>query len=191
MARQQQKQATTLFNEGQGALNTSTNNSNALYNSLFPQFSAEATNPQGFTPGETASMDTAAQQSVGGSTAGAVGQGNLTAARTRNTGGLDTALDASVRSGQQALSEDALGVQNENAMLKQQQKQEGLEGLSSLYGTNMSSMLSALGLGNQSVTYAGTNAGNSGWFQNLTSLMGGLGNLGRGAGAVGLSAPGH
>jgi hypothetical protein len=170
MARKQQQQANQLFDEGQTQLTNSSNNASSLYNALFPQFTAEATNPQGFGPSGVASLNTAAQQSVGGSTAGAVGQGTLAAARTRNTGGLDTALDSSVRSGQQTLSEDALGVQNENEMLKQQQQQAGLSGLSSLYGTNESAMLSALGLGNQSVN-AGTNAGQSGWFQNFTGLL--------------------
>jgi hypothetical protein len=170
MSRNQQKQANQTFGESTDVYNKDSGNASALYNSLFPQFTAEATNPQGFTPGEKASMDTAAQQSVGGSTAGAVGEGNLTAARTRNSGGLDTALDASVRSGQQTLSGDALGVQNEDAMLKETQKQEGLSGLSSLYGTNQSGMLSALGLGNQA-TSVGTQAGNSGWFQNMLGLM--------------------
>jgi hypothetical protein len=90
-----------------------------------------------------------------------------------------------VRTGQQALSQDALGVQNENEMLKQQQQQAGLSGLSSLYGTNESAMLSALGLGNQSVN-AGTQAGNSGWFQNLTGLM----NSVKGAGGGNASGAG-
>ena len=185
MARAQQSQATTLFNEGQGQLTDASKNANSLYSALFPQFMAEATNPQGLGPSGTASLNTAAQQSVGGSTAGAVGQGNLTAARTRNSGGLGTALDSSVRTGQQALSQDALGVQNENQMLKQQQQQAGLSGLSSLYGTNESAMLSALGLGNQSVN-AGTQAGNSGWFQNLTGLM----NSVKGAGGGNASGAG-
>jgi hypothetical protein len=179
MARTQQKQANQTFGEATNVYNQDSANSSALYNSLFPQFTAEATNPQGFTPGEQASMSTAAQQSVGGSTAGAVGQGNLEAARTRNSGGLRTALDSAVRSGQQTLSQDALGVQNENALLKESNRQAGLQGLSSLYGSNQSGMLSALGLGNQA-TNAGTAAGQSGWFQNMTSLIGALGGAAKG-----------
>lgn len=181
MARQQQGQAKTLFNEGQGAVNTATTNANSLYSSLFPQFSAEATNPQGFGAGDLAKMNTAAQQSVGGATAGAVGEGSLRAARTRNSGGSDMALDQAVRSGQQTLSQDALGVQGENAALKEEQRQAGLSGLSSLYGTNTSAMLSALGLGNQSVQ-AGTQAGQSGWFQNMTGLISSLAGAGKTAG---------
>lgn len=176
MARQQQGQANQTFGEAQNQYKLASSNSNALYNSLFPQFSAEATNPKGFGSGDLAAMNTAAQQSVGGSTAGAVGEGTLRAARTRNSGGFDTALDSSVRSGQQTLADAALGVQGENAQLKQQQQQAGLSGLSGLYGANNSMMLSALGLGNQA-TQAGTQAGQSGWFQNLTAGMNAAGNV--------------
>jgi hypothetical protein len=173
MARNQQNQANKTFGETQGVYNQDSANASSLYNSLFPQFTAEATNPQGFGATDLAAMNTAAQQSVGGSTAGAVGQGTLRAARTRNSGGADTALDSAVRSGQQTLSEDALGIQGENAMLKQQQKQAGLSGLSSLYNTNQSGLLSALGLGNQA-TQVGTQAGQSGWFQNMVGLINAL-----------------
>jgi hypothetical protein len=184
MARKQQAQANQVFNESQGAFGNANQNSQSLYQSLFPQFEGEATNPQGLGPSGVASLNTAAQQSVGGSTAGAVGEGNLTAARTRNSGGLDKALDASVRSGQQTLSEDALNVQNENEMLKQQQQQSGLQGLSGLYGTNESAMLSALGLGNNSIN-TGVNAGNSGWFQNMLGGINALSNGGKAAASLG------
>jgi hypothetical protein len=176
MARQQQGQANKTYGETQQQYQTANANQNQLYNSLFPKFTAEATNPQGFGAADEAAMNTAASQSVGGSTAGAVGQGNLTAARTRNSGGLDTALDSSVRSGQQTLADTALGVTGQNAQLKQQQQQAGLSGLSSLYGQNNSTMLSALGLGNQA-TQTGIQAGQSGWFQNLTAGMNAAANV--------------
>ncbi len=60
MARSQQNQAKQTFGETQNVYNQDSANANSLYNSLFPQFTAESTNPQGFTPGETASMNTAA-----------------------------------------------------------------------------------------------------------------------------------
>lgn len=92
------------------------------------------------TPGSTAA-NTAAQQSVGGSIAGAVGQGNLMAARDRNAGGFAPALDQSVRSGQQALSNDASRIAAENA-------DKGMAGLQGLYGSNSSQALNALNLYN-------------------------------------------
>jgi len=184
MARGQQQQATKTYNAAQGQLGTENNlfgaeqgNANALYSKLFPTLSAEATNPQGYGPTDLAAMNTASQQSVGGSTAGAVGEGNLTAARTRNSGGFAPALDESVRSGQRQLSENAVGIQGENAKLKQAQQQAGISGLTGLYGTNSDAMLKALGLGNQSLevenqaTGVGTQAGNSGWFQNFLNTL--------------------
>jgi hypothetical protein len=127
-------------------------------------------------------MNTASQQSVGGSTAGAVGEGNLEAARTNNSGGFAPALDEAVRSGQRTLSQNALDIQGENAKLKQSQQQAGLSGLEGLYGNNTNQMIQALGLGNNA-TSVGTQAGQSGWFQNMTGLMSAL----QGAGAKGVT----
>lgn len=141
-----------------------------------PQYQQEATNPTGYDPKDLAAMNTAGSQSVGGATAGAVGELGLQAARTGNAGGFAPAADEAVRSGQRQMSANALGVRGANADLKQQQKQAGLSGLASLYGGNTANMLSALGLQNQS-TQTGTQAGQSGWFQNMTGLVGALGGI--------------
>jgi hypothetical protein len=170
MSRQQQGQANKTFGEAQGVFGDSQGKSNALYSQLFPQFSAEATDPTGFGAKATAEMKTNAEQSIGGGQSATVGQGNLTAARTRNAGGFGSALDESARDSKRALSSADLGVDSENAALKEAQKQEGLSGLSSLYGGNNSTMLSALGLGNQA-TQTGTQAGQSGWFQNFLGAI--------------------
>ncbi len=169
MARQQVGQANQTFGEAQDQYKGASGNAGSLYSQLLPQFTNEVNNPQGFGAPTVAGMKTNAEQSVGGSVAGAVGQGNLTAARTRNIGGNSTALDNAVRSGQQTLSGADLDVDAANAQLKQQQQQAGLSGLSGLYGQNQSTMLSALGLGNQA-TQTGIQAGQNGWFQNLMSL---------------------
>jgi hypothetical protein len=60
--------------------------------------------------------NTASQQSIGGAEAGAVGQGNLEAARTGNTDALAPALDASAQEGMEQLSQNALGVQEEQGL---------------------------------------------------------------------------
>jgi hypothetical protein len=183
MSRQGTSNAQKSFNESQDTYNTAQGNSNSLYSSLFPAFTAEATNPQGFGATDLAAMNTASQQSIGGATAGAVGQGSLRAARTRNSGGQAAEADSAVKSGEQTLSQNALGIQGENAALKQEQKQAGLSGLSGLYGENNSTMLSALGLGNQA-TQVGAQAGQEGWFQNMTGLINSLGNAAGGAGKL-------
>lgn len=183
MARGAQDQAKKTFNESQGVFGTSQGNANDLYSKLFPTFQAEATNPQGFAPGDLAAMNTANQQSVGGATAGAVGEGDLAGARTRNSGSFAPALDEAVREGERTASENAVGIQGENAKLKEEQRQAGIAGLGGLYGQNNSDMLSALGLQNQS-TNALTTAGQSGWFQNMTGLISALGGAAQGAGAM-------
>ena len=66
--------------------------SNAVFNTLFPSLQKELVNPHGFGSDMNA-INTANQQSIGGSVAGAVGQGNLQAARTGNAGAFAPALD--------------------------------------------------------------------------------------------------
>lgn len=170
IARGEHDQAKKTFNESQGVFTGAQGNANDLYSKLFPIFQGEATNPQGFGAKDLASMNTASQQSVGGSTAGAVGEGDLAGARTRNAGSFAPALDEAVRSGQRQLSTNALDIQGKNAALKQAQQQAGISGMSGLYGQNSSDMLSALGLSNQS-TQTGLEAGKSGWFQNMLGLI--------------------
>lgn len=110
-------------------------NAESLYGNLAPQLESEAANPQGYAPTDLAAMETGAQQSAGGTEAGAVGQGALFGARTRNAGAAPAAIaDASRAAGEQ-LSKNALGIKTANAGLKEKQHQEalgGLEGLTNL-----------------------------------------------------------
>jgi len=182
MARGQQRQANQLFNESQQAQSSGSQQAQQLYNQVVPQLTQEATNPQGYGQKDLAAMNTASQQSIGGATAGAVGQGNLEAARTRNAGSFAPALDEAVRSGGRQLSQNALGIQENNANLKQAQQQAGLAGLQGEQSGQTQQMLAALGLGNQAVN-TNVNAQKVGWFQNL---LGGIGALSGGAQAAGV-----
>jgi hypothetical protein len=170
LARKTQQQASTTFGDTQNVYGNAGQESNNLYDTLFPEYQAEATNPQGFGSKDLAEMKTNAEQSVGGSTAGAVGQGELEAARNRNSGGEAAALDQSAEEGDQALSSADLGIDTANAELKQQQQQAGIAGEAGLYGTTNSDMLQALGLGTGAVN-AETQAGSQGWLQNLTGVL--------------------
>lgn len=123
---------------------------NRTFQTLFPTLQQNLTNPQGFGKDLNA-INTANQQSIGGSIAGAVGQGNLQAARTRNAGGFAPALDEAVRGGQRQMSQNAMGVQEQNAYLKNQQQENAIRSLGSLYGENMNDTLRALGLSNESL----------------------------------------
>lgn len=170
MARQQTGQANQLYNTSMGVGNAAGQRQGALFNTLSPIFSQEATNPQGFAPKDLAAMNTASSQSVGGSTAGAVGQGNLEASRTRNSAGYAPALDESVKSGERTLSNNALNVQGKNAMLKETQRQSGIEGMQGLESGQQTQLMQSLGLANGAIQ-SGTQAGKSGWFQNMLGLI--------------------
>lgn len=166
------RKPTQQANQG---VQTAQGNANQIYGGLEPQLMSMATNPQGFGPQTVASMNTASRQALGGSTAGITGQGMLTAERTGNTAGVTGALDQAARTAGQTQSENALGIQNQNAMLKQQQQQAALQGLGSLYGANLGAQAPLIN--------AETNAG-PGWAQTLTGFLGGLGGLGQGVGAA-------
>jgi hypothetical protein len=176
MARKEKQQANSAVNTENQQNQQYNQQAQTLMGTLAPAYTQMATSPTGYSATDLAGMNTASQQSIGGSVAGAVGEGKLADLRTRNAGGSGEALDEAVRSGQRQLSENALGIQGKNADLKEQQRQEGLAGLRGLYGQDVSASLGALGLVPGTIN-AGTNAENSGWLQNtegvLNSLTGG------------------
>src|ERR1022692_326078 len=80
------QQASSAETTANNNANTFGGNAAALYSTTVPQLTAEATAPAGYSPSDLAAMNTGAEQSAGGAEAGAVGQGGLMAARTRNKG---------------------------------------------------------------------------------------------------------
>lgn len=146
-----------------GNLNNQAGN---IYGSLSPTLAAEAAHPAGYTAPQQAAMNTSAQQSAGGTNAGAVGQGALLASRTRNAGTADAAIAQSARQSGQQLGDAALKTTMGNANLQQQQQQEGLKGLQGLYGTELGASQNALGLSNSALEGASKSGGmNNPWNQ--------------------------
>ena len=143
----------------------------------------DVNNPIGFTPTETNNMLVAGEQGAGGATSAITGQAGLQAGRTRNSAALSGVLDQAARQKQQQLSQNALGVQNQSAMLAQQKRASALGGLQGLYGTDVGAQLKAMGIQDQDLNTA-IQAGNSGWLQNTMGAIGTLGNLGLGAGKL-------
>ena len=125
----------------------------------------------GFTPQAKAAMNTAAQQSAGGSTAGAVGQGQLYATRTRNAGGARQAIGEAVRGAGENLSNAAVGTELANANLQERQRQAGTSGLQSLYGTELGGAQGAMGLSNQALGIADQADANNPWMKLLQQGM--------------------
>lgn len=133
--------------EGQSNANANTfmGNANGLFSSLAPQLQAQAANPQGISPSDQSLMRTEAEQSAGGSQAGAVGQGGLMAARTRNAGAADKAISDASRSAGEQFSNEGLGIGLANQKLKQAQRQSAQSGLEGLTGLETGASNNALG----------------------------------------------
>lgn len=142
---------------------------NQISSSLVPGLEREAASPEGYTPQEMNNQLVAGEQGAGGATSGVTGQANLTAARTRNAGGYGAALDEAARRKTQALSGNALNVENKSADLGQEKQQGAQKLLSGLYGTDTSGMLDAMGLVPKDVE-AGAEANKSGWLQDVTQI---------------------
>src|SRR5271165_169743 len=169
-----------LANSGtaQNLSNNLTANASNIYGGLEPTLQAEAAHPQGYTPTQLANMNTAAMQSAGGSQAGAVGQGGLLAARTRNAGAAQNAVGAGARQAGQNLSNAAVGTQLQNANLQQKQQQAGISGLGGLYNTELGQGENALGLSNQALSGANASAANNPYMQLLMQGMQSGGQVG-------------
>lgn len=127
-------------------------NANQLYGSLAPQLEAQSVSPSGYAPSDMAAMRTAAMQSAGGTQAGATGAGRLYAARTRNSGGIGNAIASSARTAGQQLGQESVGIEAQNAQLKERQRQQALAGLGNLYGTDLGAEERALGLSNEALS---------------------------------------
>lgn len=130
-------------------------NAAGINSTLTPALTQEAVNPTGYTPTQLGAQTTAAEQSAGGSNAGATGGALLRAARTRNVGSAPAAIDQSSRNAGQDLSQINAGIQTNNANLQQKQKQAGISGLEGLYGENVNAGEGALGLSDSALNDAG------------------------------------
>ena len=146
---------------------------------LVPTLTQEATNPTGFTPTQLNNQLVAGEQGAGGATSGITGTAGLNAMRTRNSGALSSVFDAAARRQGQTLSQNALNVQNQNAMLQQKKQQEGLSGLEGLYGTDVGAQLKAMGIVPDDIN-AEVNASKSGWMQNLEGGISALSGASKG-----------
>lgn len=163
---------------GQNLSNSLTSNAANIYGGLEPTLQAEAAHPSGYTPAQKAMQNTAAQQSAGGSTAAAVGQGGLYAARTRNTGGAQSAIGNATRGAGANLSRSAVGTEVNSANLANQNQQRGIGGLESLNSTELGAGENALGLSNQALGEADQSSANNPWMKLLQSGIGAGGQVG-------------
>ena len=161
--------------------NQLTSNGANIYGSLEPQLAASVAHPAGYTPAQKAAINTSAQQSAGGSTAGAVGEGGLYAARTRNAGAAQSAIGASDRAAGGTLSRAAVGTQVQDANLAQANKNRALGGMQGLYGTEESGGEHALDTSNPALAGAAQSADANPWMKLLLQGMQSGGQVGAAA----------
>lgn len=155
-------QAQAASKSGLGYSQTLQGQQGSLYGTLAPALQQDVYNPQGLSPTEKATANTAAQQSAGGSQAGATGQGALLAQRTRNAGTADAAIQESARGAGRNLSNAALGTEMEDVALKNRKQAAAKAEMGGLYGTATGGGNQALGEVASNVN-ANTNAANQSW----------------------------
>jgi hypothetical protein len=154
---------------------------------LVPKLEQEALHPTGFDPNDLNAMLVGGEQGAGGANASVAGEAGLRAARTRNTGALSSVLDEASRNRGRQLSENALGVQGQNAALKQKQQQAGLTGLESVRGGDIKANLEAQGLVPQDIKQWADWANNSGSvFGDILGTINSLAGAGKAAFPKGL-----
>ena len=145
-------------------------------NILTPTLNRMVNNPSGFGTQTLNNMTTSTLQSAGGAAAGEVGAGMQRAAATNNAGGYQASAAQAGHDATSQLSDAALGIQNNDAMLKQQQQQEGISGLEQMYSTNVGAGENALGLSNQAlgVQNAADEQTFNDWYKPFATVAGGL-----------------
>lgn len=134
------------------------------------------------------------QTQGGQATSGALGQDSeaatLAASRTGNPAAINGVIDESSRNAMRQQSENTLGIDLQDAKLKQQQQQFGAAGLGSLYGEDTAAALRALGLEDDTInawTGAKKAANADMWtsIKNIGQMVGGAASGIAGGGAGG------
>lgn len=136
-------------------LATGYNNGAAATGSILtPTLNRMVTAPAGYGAQTVNNMTTAATQGAGGGAAATVGGALQRAAATNNAGGAAPVTSQAGRDASVQLSDAALGIQNQDAQLKEQQREQGIQGLTGMYSTDVGAGENAIGLSNQSLNVA-------------------------------------
>lgn len=178
--RSAQQQASKAYDTASSTAAEKGSQGDQISSSLIPGLEREANNPEGFTPEEMNDQVVAGEQGAGGANAGIAGQAALQSARSRNSSSESAVLDSASRNKTRQLSENALNIHDKSDELGQQKQMSAQKELGGLYGTDTEANLKAQGLLPEDVK-AETEAGQSGWFQNMnqliTTLTGGAKNI--------------
>ena len=174
-AAQKEDKAASTSAAGVGA--TEQGNANAAGAALTPFYRQEMNAQHLYSPQQNQELLNAAGAPLAASAATTAGQARSEAARTRNTSGFAAGLDEAARNRNAAMGGVGQQVAAQDIMGAKQLNQEGAAGMSSLYNTDTSAMLNAMGIRNQADSNA-LEAGKSGWLQNMTGTLSAIGSLG-------------
>ena len=158
----EQGAASTAANEQAGAAGAAAQ--------LNPFYRSELNAQHLFNPSQANELLNAAEAPLAGTGASAMGEAASQAARTRNSSGFSAALDQNARQRAQQLGQAGLGIGAQDIMGAKELNQQGAAGLSGMYNTDTKAMLDAMGQQAPDIN-AQTDAGKSGWFQNVLAGM--------------------
>jgi hypothetical protein len=142
----------------------------AIGSNLVPQLTRDVNAQHVMTPEQRNEMLTAAGAGAGGATGATGAEAELESARTGQGAGLTPTLAALNRNRGQQLAKASEGIASEDVGGALQRQEEARQQLGGLYATNTGDALKAMGIQTGDIN-AETEAGKSGWFQNMTSLM--------------------
>lgn len=152
----------------------------SISSTLTPFLTRELNNPGGISQQDQTAMLTNALAGAGGLAGGLATKATQRAGATGNQSGVTSALDDIARQRMQAAANTSSSIASQSAETKLKQQQEGAEGLAGLYGTDVGAQLKALGVQNDAIGQE-VNAGDHGWFQNLTGMISAIRGGGSGA----------
>lgn len=161
-----EKTATSVAGQEQGA-------SNQERSALTPFYRSEMNAEHAYSPNQINELLSAAETPLAASAATTAGKAASEAARTRNTAGYSAALDQAARDRNAAMGKVGLDVASQDVTGAQKLRQEGAEGMSSLFGVDTGAMLKAMGQVPEDIN-AETDAGKVGWLQNMNETISAL-----------------
>lgn len=115
-------------------------------------------------------MTSAALGGAGGEAGGMQTAANERAGATGNESGYSSSMDDIARQREKAAAGASEGIAGNNAELKQHEQQQAAQGLGSMYGTDTAAQLKAMSIQPEDIN-AESEAGKSGWFQNLNQFL--------------------
>lgn len=138
-------EAKNAYNQAYGTAGMLGGEASGIGSNLTPFLTEEMLHPQGIGPQGLSAETAAATGGAGGALSAFQGAAAQRAGASRNAGAFQAALDDASRNAAKAAAGSSERIAANNEMLKQQQSQEGASGLNSLYKTDTSGMLDAMG----------------------------------------------